>query len=178
MACLIRSHALFRNQYGPTSFLTKTGQTPSPFTYTLTHRAHVILPELSLFMTFWTLTAYDQRYCYSYLHKGSVGGSGGTWPAGRVCCVNLNNMNNRAVTVGHTYTLTRLHQSPDLRRRKAPPLFSVSVTPVGLAIQSADCQEECVQKIFYPKCYFCFKFSGYLTCSRCGFQGSALLTVW
>ena len=55
--------------------------------------------------------------------------------------------------------------------------LSVSETPVGLTTQSADCQEECVQKIFYPKCCFCFKFSGYLTCSRCGFQGSALPTL-
>ena len=34
-----------------------------------------------------------------------------------------------------------------------------------------------VQKICYPKCYFCFKFLGYLMCSPCGFQGSALLTL-
>ena len=53
----------------------------------------------------------------------------------------------------------------------------LSVTPIGLTIQSADCQGECVQRIFYPKRYFCFKFSGYLTCSRYGFQGSALLTL-
>ena len=33
------------------------------------------------------------------------------------------------------------------------------------------------KKIFYPKCYFCFKFSGYLTCWPCGFQGSALLSL-
>ena len=38
-------------------------------------------------------------------------------------------------------------------------------------------QEECVQKIFYPKRYFCFKFSGYLICLPCGFQGSVLLTL-
>ena len=44
------------------------------------------------------------------------------------------------------------------------PLFSVSETPVGPKIPSANCQEECVQKInknnrwFYPKCYFCLKF--------------------
>ena len=66
----------------------------------------------------------------------------------------------------------------DLRRRKAPPIFSVSETPVGPTIQSVDFQEECVKKIFYPKYYFCFKFSGYLICSPCGFQGSALLTLW
>ena len=54
---------------------------------------------------------------------------------------------------------------------------AVSETPVGPTIQSADCQEKCVHKIFYPKCYFCFKFSGYLICSPCGFQGSALLTL-
>ena len=67
----------------------------------------------------------------------------------------------------------------DLRRRKAPSLFSISETPVGPTIQSGDCQEECVQKIFYPKWYFCFKFSGYLIiCSPCGFRGSILLTLW
>ena len=33
------------------------------------------------------------------------------------------------------------------------------------------------KKIFYTKCYFCFKFSGYLICSPCGFQGSVLLTL-
>ena len=30
---------------------------------------------------------------------------------------------------------------------------------------------------FYPKRYFCFKFSGYLICWPCGFQGSVLLTL-
>ena len=53
----------------------------------------------------------------------------------------------------------------------------LSVTPIGLTIQSADCQEECVQRIFYPKRYFCFKFSGYLICSPCGLQGSVLPTL-
>ena len=53
------------------------------------------------------------------------------------------------------------------------PLFSqFQKLRSGPTIQSADCQEECVKKIFYPKCYFCFKFSGY-----CGFQGSVLLTL-
>ena len=31
-----------------------------------------------------------------------------------------------------------------------------SETPVGPTIQSADCQEECVQKIFYPQVLFLF----------------------
>ena len=61
---------------------------------------------------------------------------------------------------------------------KHPLFLSVSETPVGPTIQSADCKEECVQKIFYPKRYFCFKFSGYLICSPCGFQGSVLHTLW
>ena len=40
------------------------------------------------------------------------------------------------------------------------PLFSVLKTPVEPTMQITDCQEECVQKIFYRKCYFCFKFKG------------------
>ena len=79
----------------------------------------------------------------------------------------------------HIRCICRDQNCTDLRRRKAPA-FSVSETPVGPTIQNADCQEECVHFFFFffnPKCYFCFKFSGYLICWPCGFQGSVLLTL-
>ena len=68
----------------------------------------------------------------------------------------------------------------DLRRRKFQKLRSGWRYKVPIARKNVYKKNTFFKIILTknPKCYFCFKFSGYLICWPCGFQGSALLTLW
>ena len=58
---------------------------------------------------------------------------------------------------------------------------TTQITPSFLSFrnsgQADDTKCRLPGRMFYPECCFCFKFSGYLICWPCGFQGSASLTL-